>query len=116
MPKLKGVPVTLYVRTQTGTDEAHAPIYEDVPEVVENVLIGEPSADDITNELNLTGHRLAYTLGIPKGDTHFWTHCRVDFFGRSFRVYAPPITGIQDLIPLDWGWKVKVESYGENES
>lgn len=113
MPKLKGVPVTLYTRTQTGTDEAHAPIYEDVPEVVENVLIGEPSTEDITSELNLTGHRLAYTLGIPKGDAHTWTHCRVDFFGRSFRVYAPPVEGIESLIPLAWNRKAKVESYGE---
>lgn len=116
MPKLKGVPVTLYERTQTGTDEAHAPIYEEIPVTVENVLIGEPSSDDIINELNLTGHRLAYTLGIPKGDTHNWTHCRVDFFGRSFRVYAPPVTGIQDLIPLAWGQKAKVESYGKDEN
>ena len=116
MPKIKGIPVTLYERTQTGVDEAHAPIYTEVPVTVENVLIGEPSADDITNELNLTGHRLAYTLAVPKGDAHEWTHCRVDFFGKPFKVYAPPTEGIDALIPLAWNKKVKVESYGEDES
>lgn len=109
-----GIPVTLYERTQTGVDEAHAPIYTETPVTVDNVLIGEPTSDDIINELNLTGHRLAYTLAIPKGDTHTWTHCRVEFFGESFMVYAHPTQGIESLIPLAWNKKVKVERYGED--
>lgn len=113
MPRIKGITIILYERTQTGVDEAHAPLYTETAVEVENVLIGEPSSDDITNELDLTGHRLAYTLAIPKGDTHEWTHCRVDFFGESFRVYAPPTQGLDHLIPLEWNKKAKVERYGE---
>ena len=111
---MRGVPVVLYERTQTGTDEANAPVYTETLTQVENVLIGEPTSEDVINELNLTGHRLAYVLGVPKGDEHEWTGCRVDFFGQSFRVYAPPTQGIEELIPLAWNKKVKVECYGQS--
>lgn len=108
---MKGIAITLYERTQTGTDGFNKPVYQDIPITVENVLVGEPSSEDVINELNLSGHRLAYTLAVPKGDTHEWTHCRVDFFGQSFRVFAPPTQGIEELIPLAWNKKVKVERY-----
>ena len=58
---LKGIDVTLYEKTQTGTDEADAPVYAETPVTVHNVLVGEPSAEEITTELQLTGRRLAYT-------------------------------------------------------
>lgn len=64
---LKGIDITLYEKTQTGTDEADAPVYAETPVTVHNVLVGEPSAEEITTELQLTGRRLAYTLAIPKG-------------------------------------------------
>ena len=73
---LKGIDVTLYEKTQTGTDEADAPVYAETPVTVHNVLVGEPSAEEITTELQLTGRRLAYTLAIPKGDAHDGTTCR----------------------------------------
>ena len=40
---LKGIDVTLYEKTQTGTDEADAPVYAETPVTVHNVLVGEPS-------------------------------------------------------------------------
>ena len=69
----RGIAVTLYDRTQTGTDEFGAPTYAETPVVVENVLVGEPSTQDIIDEINLSGKQLAYTLAIPKGDDHVWT-------------------------------------------
>ena len=108
---MKGITVTLYERTQTGVDAFNKAVYADVPTEVENVLVGEPSSTDIINELNMSGHRLAYTLAVPKGDTHEWTHCKVEFFGQAFRVFAPPTQGIDHLIPLAWNKKVKVERY-----
>lgn len=109
---MQGVTITLYNRTQTGTDEFNAPIYTETAEQVENVLIGEPSTDDITDTLTLYGKRLAYTLGIPKGDTHTWTNRTVEFFGEKFRTIGEPTMGIEHLIPLSWNKKVKVERYG----
>lgn len=111
MPKLKGITVTLIDRTQTGTDPFGKPIYEDVEIPVDNVLIGEPSTDDIANELNLTGKTLAYTLAIPKGDTNDWTNRKVSFFGETFRTIGKPMQGIEELIPLHWNRKVRVERY-----
>ena len=81
---IKGIPVKLSVRTQTGVDGFNRPIYETSQEVVENVLVGEPSAEDVVNEINLSGKRIAYVLATQ---------------------------GIDDNIPLEWNKKVKVERY-----
>ena len=109
---MKGIDITLYDKVQTGIDEFNRPIYEDVPMTVENVLIGEPTTEQIVDELNFSGKRLAYTLAIPKGDTHEWIDRKVEFFGQVFRTFGVPTQGIDHLIPLSWNKKVKVEWYG----
>lgn len=111
MRKPAGITITLYNKTQTGTDAFHRPIYAETAELVENILVGEPSSEQITDELSLSGKRLAYTLAIPKGDTHDWKDKTVEFFGERFRTFGEPTQGIEDLIPLDWNKKVKVERY-----
>jgi hypothetical protein len=108
---IKGIPVKLSVKTQTGVDGFNRPIYETSLEVVENVLVGEPSAEDVVNEFNLSGKRIAYTLAIPKGDTHVWKDTEVEFFGRKFRTIGLPTEGIEENLPLSWNKKVKVERY-----
>lgn len=108
---IKGIPVKLSVRTQKGIDDFNRPIYETSQEVVENVLVGEPSTEDVVNELNLSGKRIAYTLAIPKGDTHVWEDTEVEFFGRKFRTIGLPTEGIEENLPLSWNKKVKVERY-----
>lgn len=112
MGKIRGITVTLYDKQKTGTDGFGNAIYTDVPIEVDNVLVGEPTTEDIIDTLNLTGKHLAYTLGIPKGDTHTWTDRKVGFFNQIFKVIGAPTQGINDLIPLDWNMKVKVERYG----
>lgn len=109
---MRGISITLYTTTQTGTDEFNRPIYAETPVTVENVLIGEPSTDDIVAEINMTGKRLTYTLAIPKGDTNDWTDKTVEFFGERFKTIGEPTQGIDHLIPLSWNKKVKVERYG----
>ena len=112
MCKLKGITVTLHDRQQTGMDPFGRPVYEDVDIPVENVLVGSPSTEDIANELNLTGKKLAYLLAIPKGDTHDWDDRKVSFWGETFQTIGSPTQGIEEMIPLDWNRKVKVERYG----
>lgn len=112
---IKGMPVTLIVKTQTGTDPFRRPVYTETEEVVENVLVGQPSTDEITNELSLSGKRIAYVLGIPKGDTHDWTDAEVRFFGMRFRTIGVPMQGIEANIPLCWGKNVKVERYEQQD-
>lgn len=109
---LKGIDVTLYTKIQTGEDGFHDPVYEETPVTVHNVLVGEPSAEEITTELQLTGRRLAYTLAIPKGDTHDWADAKVKFFGQTFLTCGGVQQYIEELVPLDWNKKVKVERYG----
>lgn len=108
---IKGIPVKLSVRTQKGTDGFNRPTYETSQEVVENVLVGEPSAEDVVNEINLSGKRIAYVLAIPKGDTHIWENTEVEFWGMTFKTVGIPTQGIDDNIPLEWNKKVKVERY-----
>lgn len=109
---IHGITVLLYEKRQTGTDALNAPVYEEVPVEVPGVLVGEPTAEDIVNDLQLYGKRIAYTLGIPKGDTHNWNEVTVEFFGQKFRTYGGVTQGIEDMIPLAWNKKVKVERYG----
>lgn len=109
---IRGIDVILYEKKELGTDDFGAPLYEEIPEVVSDVLIGEPSSTEVLDTLNITGKRLQYTLAIPKGDTHDWHERTVEFFGRKFRTFGEPTEGIEDMIPLRWNKKVTVEKYG----
>ena len=111
MGRLRGISIILYTKNKVGEDEFGAPVYEELPEVVNDVLVGEPEGSDVTDTLNLTGKRLAYTIAIPKGDTHEWRDRKVEFFGRKFRTFGEPVEGIEGMIPLRWNKKVKVERY-----
>ena len=109
---IKGITVQLLVKEQIGTDAFNAPIYEDVPVDIHNVLVAPMSDEEIVDTLNLTGRRATYQLAIPKTDNHNWENQRVVFFGEKWRVIGKPVKGIDHLIPLDWNLKVKVESIG----
>lgn len=109
---MRGMTIELGVKTETGVDPFGAPVYETTYIEVEDVLVGQPSTDDLTTTLELTGKRIAYVLGIPKGDDHIWTDTTVRFFGKTFKTIGYPETGIQENIPLRWGQNVKVEAYG----
>ena len=109
---MRGMTVTLYEEQVIGSDMIGSPIYEEVPVEVNNVLIGEPSSEDIVGSQDLYGKTISYMLGIPKGDTHVWHDRDLYIFGERFRTIGYPMTGIQDNIPLRWGQNVKVERYG----
>ena len=108
---MRGVTVTLYEQTVNGHDPFGAPIYTETVTQVPDVLVGEPSTEDITTTTQLYGKTLVCMLGIPKGDSHDWENRRVDFFGERWRVFGVPTKGIEELIPLDWNAKVTVERY-----
>lgn len=109
---MKGVNVILYDRVVTGLDALNHPVYAETAQTVENVLIAPMSTNEILENYNLTGRKAVYQLAIPKGDAHDWTAGkRVDFFGKSWRIIDIPEEGIEDLIPLSWNKKVRVETY-----
>lgn len=108
---IHGTTISLLTKTQIGTDDFNAPVYAWSEEEVENVLVGEPTAQERIDDLNLTGRSLAYVLGIPKGDTHNWENQRVRIFGHLYQTYDIPVRGIEANIPLQWHLKVKCERY-----
>lgn len=104
-----GASVKLHVKTLSGYDTLNDPVYADTSVTVENVLIGQPSTEDITDSIQLYGKKIEYMLGIPKGDTHIWTDTEVEFFGKKFRTFGDTIEGIEANIPTPWHKKVRVE-------
>lgn len=111
MGMIKGVTVKLYQQTQTGVDAFNAPVYEESIVDVDNVLISPVLADDVINSMTLYGKKAVYELSIPKGDSHVWEGCFVEFFGKKFRVFGAEKEYIESMVPLEWNKKVQVERY-----
>lgn len=112
---IKGITVTLNCKTQTGTDALNKPIYEITTATVDDVLVGEPTTDEIANTMALYGKEVKYTLAIPKGDTNTWVDTEVilpDPFAGTYKTIGYPTAGIEANIPLKWNKKVKIERYG----
>ena len=109
---LHGITVTLYEKNQTGIDPFGKPIYTYVPTPVDNVIVAPATDQEILDSINLYGKKAVYTLGLPKGDCHDWADTKVEFFDKEFRTFGFTEEGIEDMVPLDWHKKVKVERYG----
>ena len=108
---IHGITIILHQKTQTGTDAIGSPIYEVSRVAVDNVLVGQPTGDEIVSNTDLKGKKAEYMLGIPKGDTHDWEDTVVEFFGKEFRTFGPLIEGIENLAPLEWHKKIAVGRY-----
>lgn len=111
MGRIKGITIILYNKKKVGKDPFGSPIYEEVQEQVNNVLVSPTGSEDVTNQLSITGRTASYTLGIPKGDTHDWENKTVEFFGKKWKTFGIPTEGIEEMIPLEWNKKVLVERY-----
>ena len=109
---MRGTTVQIAVKTSDTTDDFGAPIETEELVDVEDVLVGTPSEEEVKSTLEMYGKKVAYTLGIPKGDSHVWHDTDVIIWGERFRTIGYPITGEQANIPLRWGSNVKVERYG----
>jgi hypothetical protein len=121
MARIKGTTVKLYEEKVIGYDSLNAPIYEETPVEVDNVLVGEPSTDDITSSTSLYGKKISFMMAIPKGDTHDWVNKKVewtDAYGITHKcmTFGYPITGIESNIPSQppWHMKVRCESYEQS--
>ena len=112
MISIKGIPVTLYERREIGVDAFKNPIFEEIPVVVNNVLVAPVTglSGEITqaSPTELNGLKSVYQIAIPKGDNHTWENNRVEFFGYSWRVTGAPEEGIPDMLPLAWNKKYRV--------
>lgn len=112
MALIKGIPVVLYERTQTGTDAFGAPIYDELPVTVENVLVCPVSSLDTPTSLHLQGKAAEYELCIPKGDAHTWEDRTVEFWGQKWQTVGFAIQYLEANLPLSWNRKIRVVQYG----
>lgn len=115
--RIKGTPVILYEKSPAGKDDTNRQTYEETPVYVENILIGTPTAEEITETLNLTGKRAEYILAIPKGDMNDWEDRRVEILDPwpvpgVYHTVGPMTCGIEELVPGPWNKQIKVERYG----
>lgn len=104
------MPVLLHVKTPAGFDGLNNPVFTDSTVTVENVLVAQPTTDDIASA-EPYGKKLEFMLGLPKGDAHEWTDTEVEFFGKKFRTFGDVIEGIEANVPGPWHKKVRVERY-----
>lgn len=109
---MKGMTIQLSVKQLTGSDPFGFPVETEELVDVPGCLVGQPSSDDIVQTMEMYGKKIAYVIGVPKGDTHEWTDTDVIIWGERYRTIGFPETGIQENIPLAWGKNVKVERYG----
>ena len=111
MGKIHGIQITLIDKQVVSTDPFGSPVVKDVEILVDNVLVAPATTEDVTNQMSLTGKKISYTIGIPKGDLHDWEEKEVRFFGKRWRTVGIPLEGIESMIPLEWNKKVTVERY-----
>ena len=105
---MRGTRVLLYVNTRAGSDALNDPVWAKTPVAVDNVLIGQPTTDEVTSTIDLFGKRADYVLAIPKGDGHNWENAEAEFFGRRWRTLGMAIQGIEENVPTPWHKKVLV--------
>lgn len=108
---MTGITVVLYERTLTGYDAFNDPIYAQTAVPVANVLVGQPTTDEVTSSIDLYGKKVEYMLGLPKGDTHNWEDTVVEIWGTPYRTFGSTIQGIEANIPTPWHKKVRVCRY-----
>jgi hypothetical protein len=109
---MKTTTVQLAVKTEGAPDPFGMPTETEELIDVPGCLVGQPSTDDIAQTMEMYGKKIAYVVGVPKGDEHSWVDTDVIIWGERFRTIGYPETGIQGNIPLKWGQNVKVERYG----
>ena len=111
MGKIHGIPITLIDKQVVSVDPFGSPVVKDVEILVDNVLVAPATTEDVTNQMSLTGKKISYTIGIPKGDANDWENKEVGFFGKRWKTVGIPLEGIESMIPLEWNKKVTVERY-----
>ena len=110
---LRGTTVTLYERRQTGIDGLGAPVYEETPVPVRDVLIAPAEGPAVTDSTGLEGRRTAFRLYLPRGDAHDWVGCRVGFYSSTFRVVGGAQQWMPENLPRACRWNkcLEVERY-----
>lgn len=108
---IKGETVILFNTIEKGKDPFGGSIIEEQELEVKDVLVGNPSTEAVVGELNISGKRIAYVLGIPKGDKNDWKDRKVMIRGEAYKTFGFPLTQTAENVPGKWNTQVKVEKY-----
>ena len=111
MGKIHGIPITLIDKQVVSIDPFGSPVVKDVEITIDNVIVSPATTEDVTSQMSVTGKKISYTLGIPKGDNNDWENKEVRFFGKRWKTVGIPLEGIESMMPLEWNKKVMVERY-----
>ena len=103
--------ITLIDKQVVSVDPFGSPVVKDAEITIDNVIVAPATTEDVTSQMSVTGKKISYTLGIPKGDNNDWENKEVRFFGKRWKTVGIPLEGIEELIPLEWNKKVMVERY-----
>lgn len=109
---MKGEQVTVWRKTQTGTDGMGEPEYTWAGEQVQNCLVRPYTGEDVTESPHIEGVRVDYTIAFPKtyAGRNTLRGCKVSFRNITqddalLVVGAPDITS---PCPTAWDTLVKV--------
>lgn len=108
---ISGRTIKLHKKTLSGMDPFGAPIFSEEIIDVENVVISPSSDEEIKTDMQLYGKKSVYTLHLPKGDDNNWDNVEVEFFDRIWHTFGPVTEYQEEMVPLQWNKKVKVEHY-----
>lgn len=108
---IKGRDVILHEMAADGVDGFNNPIMKENIVTVSNVLIEPASNDAVLSEIQMTGKHVVYILHIPKSDLHNWKDAIVEFYGETWKTFGDCLIYDENLTPLDWNKKIKVERY-----
>ena len=103
--------VTLISKTKTGTDDFNRPIYKETEIAVSGCVVGSPSADDVTTELNLSGKHVLYEILIPNGDMNDWTGREVSISGKRYRTIGTPVEIFGNFPHIPCSKRIAVERF-----
>lgn len=108
---MKGETVVVIEKTKTSIDPFGNDIYEEKEIVVNDVIVGSPSVDDLATTTNIEGKKAVFVLGIPKGDLHNWKDTEVIIRGVRYKTFGFPLTQTEANVPGRWNTQVKVALY-----
>lgn len=103
--------IQIKTRTQTGKDALNHPTYAEEWEDVSGCVVGSPSTEDIENEMNLSGKRIAYEVFLPNEDTHPWAGASVRIKGKEYRVIGDVKESFVSFSHIPCNKLISVEAY-----
>lgn len=96
--------MTLFRKTETGIDEMLDPIWDWVPERIENVIWEQAAYDNqrIADPTRPNGIDVGITVHLPKTYTQSVRGCEFEIMGARWSVIGDPVGYMEHLTPGPW--------------